>query len=235
MKFYYTILLICLLVADITAQLETTFSAGIGLKYNIFDSNITIPFESVNNFSPHFNFQMEVKRSQQRGFNGIIQLNLLPKTISFGQTYQLQNGGRVLEGFTHEFFSAELLLATGFELPTKRFIIQPKLGFCFAFNQYVGVNHFTKTSGNFSVNSQASNWTFETETAPFFIYPSIFIGGELKRKFFDGERVFSIFFDAYLTPGDIFTSPFPYQINGDTFELSGKYHYLNLGLRVEIF
>ena len=235
MRFYYTIILVCLVISNISAQVETTFSAGIGVKYNMFISSIPTPLESINDFSSHLNLQMEVKRHKKSGFNGMVQLNLLPKKISFGTTSQSQNGGRIIEGFTHEFLSAELLLAASFDIPIKQFIIQPKLGFCFAFNQYNGANHFTRTSGSSASNHQASNWVFETETEPFFIYPSIVIGGTLKRNFFKKNRVFSLFFDSYITPRDIFTSPFFYQINGDDFELKGKYHYVILGLRVEIF
>lgn len=205
------------------------------MKYNIFDSNEAIPLEFVNDFSSHLNFQIELSRSKKSGFNGIVQLNLLRKKVSFGETYQLPNSGRIVEGFTHEFLSAELLIATGFDIPTKHFIIQPKLGFCFAFNQYVGLNYFSRISGNAVANTQVSNWVFETETEPFFIYPSIIFGVELKRQFLNIPRRFILFFDTYLTPVNIFADPFIYQVNGDDFELQGKYHYINLGLRIGIF
>lgn len=235
MKYYFTVTFILLAFTNISAQqLTTNFSAGIGVKYNIFDSNEVLPFEFVNDFSPHFNFQLDIKRNKKSGFNGIIQLNLLSKKISFGETYQLPNSGQIVEGFTHEFLSAELLIATGFDIPTKHFMIQPELGFCFAFNQYIGLNYFNRISGNAVVNTQISNWVFETEKAPFFIYPSIIFGVELERQFLKKPRRFILFFDTYLTPVNIFTDPFNYQVNGDNFELQGKYHYLNLGLRIGI-
>jgi hypothetical protein len=59
---------------NISAQVKTNFSAGVGVKYNIFDSNEAIPLEFVNDFSSHLNFQIELSRSEKSGFNGIVQL-----------------------------------------------------------------------------------------------------------------------------------------------------------------
>lgn len=240
MKYIYTnsFLFIFLLATNsLNAQIKG-LSIGFGGSVNYFQS-VKAPFlEHFSQVLPHFHLKFETIETIK--LKGQIQANFYTKQIRFGYQYDLVTGGKITEGFHHDYVSSDIVLSTAFDYRTKGGIrLQPRLGFFVSFNQYLGTTEYTALSGwhgfNSTSNSQ-SMYSFEIETdeSPFFIYPGVFTGFSILKNNKKG-RAFSIFTDLYLAPRNIFSNPFKYSLNGDSMELQGKYHYLSIGFRGDLF
>lgn len=216
----------------INAQIRH-LSIGAGTSLNFFQRDISDPyFQHFSQFLPHFHLKLETSDVLSLGLTGQLQTNFYTKQIRLGYRYENTAGGKVTEGFHHDYASADIVLSVGYNHRIKPTIwFQPRLGYFFSFNQYIGATEFTKVTGGGTNTVPVNSFDVQSDENPFFIYPGIFTGFSVCT--FYNSRAFIIFTDFYIAPRNIFSAPFEYQINGGgQVELQGKYHYLNMGIRV---
>lgn len=236
-RIYFNILLIAILLITVSLNAQVKgLSAGFGGSMNYFQRvEKDAVLQHFSQVLPHFHLKLETPDLMR--FVGQIQTNFYTKQIRLGYRYQLTSGGKVTEGFHHDYFSSDVVLSAMYNHRingTTRF--RPRLGFFVSFNQYVGTTEYSGVSGFGSNSNIQAQYSFDIETdeSPFFIYPGIFLGFSI-LKYSNRGRGYSLFTDFYFAPRNIFSNPFSYSLNGDLMELQGKYHYLNLGLRMNLF
>lgn len=235
---YIFLFILLLITIPLNAQIKG-LSIGLGGSVNYFQSAASATsLKNFKQFLLHFHLKFETMETMK--LKGQIQANFYNKQIRFGQQYVFASGGKMTEGFHHDYISSDVVLSAAFNHQIKREMkVQPRLGFFVSFNQYVGTTEYTALSGwrglSSTSNSQSMySYAIKTDESPFFIYPGIFTGFSILKNNKKG-RAFSIFTDFYLAPRNIFSNPFQYLLNGDSMELQGKYHYLNIGFRGDLF
>jgi hypothetical protein len=236
-RIYFNAFLIAFLLMTVSMNAQVKgLSVGFGGSVNYFQRVEKDPIlQHFSQVLPHFHLKLETP--DLMGFVAQVQTNFYTKQIRLGYRYQLSSGGKATEGFHHDYFSSDIVLSAMYNHRingTTRF--RPRLGFFISLNQYIGTTEYSGVSGFGSNSNSQGQYSFDIETddAPFFIYPGIFLGFSI-LKYSNRGRGYSIFMDFYLAPRNVFSSPFSYSLNGDSMQLQGKYHYMNFGLRMDLF
>lgn len=223
-KFIFSCLFIVASITFINAQ--SKFTLGIGVSGSLFIQAQDDPYLSSFSFvSPHVHLKYEPFSFGR--FSGQVQANFYSKKIGLGTRYENLQGGINREGFSSLFLSGDLVLSVAYNHPiSKTLNFQPRLGYFFSFNQLLGNEIYSGTSGG----GGTSNFIIdiELEETPFFFYPGIMTGFSIDRF---KNRSFIFFMDFYISPRNSFTEPLVYKINGEETRLQGKFHYVNVGIR----
>ncbi|NJN77395.1 MAG: hypothetical protein HC803_02945 [Saprospiraceae bacterium] len=232
----FLLLFFLLITTSSNAQIRG-LSVGFGGSLNHFQRSENDPYlQHFSQVLPHFHLKLET--SDLNGFIGQVQTNFYMKQIRLGYRYKNAAGGTNTEGFHHDYISSDVVISAAHNYRINGLTrLRPRLGFFVSFNQHIGTTDYSGVSGGGSNNSSQAMYYFDIETSdsPFFIYPGIFLGFSTLRYVGNRNRGYSLFADLYLAPRNIFSNPFEYTINGSSMELQGKYHYLNMGLRVDLY
>ncbi len=222
-------LIICFGIAlSTTAQVR--FSAALGANTAIFVPTENQDLNYIPIVMPNINLQMAIKKGES-AFSGIVQVNLAPKRIGRTDNGSI-NGFMIEEGFTHLIGSGELLLGAAMDFEYKNVIIRPHAGIFLAFNE---INGYKAYSAGFGIDtSNILQSSYEGEDPLFFMYPGINLGCSVAKKMFDNSREVALFAEAYFAPRNIFAEDFNYSWFGNDYTLQGKYHSLNIGIRIDL-
>lgn len=231
-KIILLILLLPIVLTTIEAQVGR-FSVGAGVSANYFQSAIVDPYlEDFSQVLSHFQLQYQTADVLSKGIVGQVQTNFYTKQIRYGYHYTNTAGGLNREGFRFDYISADIALSAAYNYRLNgRTRLQPRLGYFFSFNKYLGTSEFSSVSGGGVNNTTLYHFNIETNEDISFFHAGILTGLSIIR-YTKNDRAVSIFTDFYLSPRNILSEPLTYTMNGDDFELQGKYHYFNMGLRV---
>jgi hypothetical protein len=223
-----SILIICFCIA-LSATAQVRFSAGLGANTGIFLPTTPIEFNYIPKVMPNFNLQMAIKKGEESMFSGFVQMNFSPKRIGTKNTGEI-NGVAFEEGSTHYISSGELLLGGAIDFKLKNIIIRPQAGIFFAFNQKNGFLAYANGSKSLTL----ANFNYQADEPFFFIYPGVNYGFSVVKRMFNDSREAAFFVEVYYAPRNIFPEPFAYSYNNQDYVIQGKYHSLNMGIRMDL-
>jgi hypothetical protein len=221
------ILITCFCIA-LSATAQIRLSAGLGANTSLFVPTTDVELNYIPKVMPNFNLQMAIKKGEESAFSGFVQVNLAPKRIGIKNTGEI-NGQAFEEGFTHHISSGELLLGASMDFELKNIIIRPHAGIFFAFNQKNGFSAYSV--GKASV---IGGFNYEAKEPFFFIYPGVNLGFSVVKRMFNDSREAAFFAETYYAPRNIFPESFEYSFDNQDYILQGKYHSLNMGIRMDL-
>lgn len=222
-----SILIICFYTA-LSATAQIRFAAGLGANTGFFVPTISTELNYIPKVMPQINLQMAIKKGEESAFSGFVQMNLTPKRIGMKNTGAI-NGEAFEEGFTHHIISGELLLGAALEFEKKNIIIRPHAGIFLAVNQKNGFSAYA-----IGKSSTIGGFNYEANEPFAFIYPGVNLGFSVGKKMFNDSREVAFFAEAYYAPGNILSESFEYSFDNQDYILQGKYHSLNMGIRVDL-
>jgi hypothetical protein len=223
------IILIVCFYFTLSATAQVRFSAGLGANTSIFVSSVDSDVNYIPKVMPNFNLQIAIRKGEGSAFSGIVQVNLSPKRIGTKMTAELSSGQVFAEGFTHYIGSGELLLGASLDFGRKNITIRPHAGIFLALNQING--HSAYSISNSAAIGVAN---YGGDERPLFVYPGVNLGCSVVKRMFNNSREAALFAEAYYAPRDIFSEPFNYSWFGNDNVLQGKYHALNVGIRMDL-
>ena len=221
------VLITCLCIAfSATAQIR--LSAALGVNTGFFVPTTNTELNYIPKAMPQINLQMAIKKREESAFSGFVQANFTPKRIGIKNTGVI-NGVAFEEGFTHHIGSGELLLGSAMDFKLKNIIIRPHAGIFFAFNYKNGFAAYSIGRA-----STIGGFNYEAEEPFFFIYPGVNLGFSVVKRMFNDSREVAFFTEGYYAPRNFFPEPFTYSFDNQDYVLQGKYHSLNMGIRVDL-
>jgi hypothetical protein len=219
-------LIICFCIA-LSATAQVRFSAALGANTGLFVPSSDVSVNYIPKVMPNFNLQMAIKKGES-AFSGIVQVNLAPKSIGTKLKGEV-NGQSFEEGSAHSLSSGELLLGVAMDFELKNIIIRPHAGIFLALNQ---VNGFSASS--WGTTMALGFDSYESDGTSLFTYLGVNLGCSIVKRMFNDSREAAFFAEVYYAPRNIFETPFNYSWNGNDYSVQGKYHSLNVGIRMDL-